>query len=371
MLENTKKPKYNKPFLPILLLAFPISTLAFSLSIFTTFFKNDENPEKTIPGRQETLQSLRVFEPNTVFAAEMEINTKRVSIVDENSTSFEVEDSWVADLSSDDSNNHRENAIYTVQSGDSINSVAAYFGVSVDTIMTFNHMKSKKLSVGDVLEVPSVSGVMHEIKKGDTLAGLAKKYSIDSEDIALYNGLLSSDDLVVGEDIFLPGAKEEEKPAKKNSNLATKNTSSKKPVTWARGDTTHLNTPASIKKYSNLTKLQGYFLFPAPGSTRTQKMHGNNGVDLANKTGSPVLASADGVVAVAKSSGYNFGYGNYIKITHPNGTETIYGHLSKVHVTTGQSVTRGQLIGAIGSTGNSTGPHLHFEIHGAYNPFAW
>jgi len=376
MSQNPNKTQYNKSFLPILLLAFPLSAFALSMTVFTDFFKSANNSSKSEVFQEENLQSMRVFEPNKVFASTEEIDIKKVNIIDENSTSFESENSFIDDLSSGSTDNHHENAIYTVQKGDSLNSIASYFGVSVDTIVTFNHMSSKIVSVGDVLEVPSVSGVMHEIKKGDTLASLSKKYNIDSEDIALYNGLLSNDTLIAGDEIFLPGAKEDVK-VKKNTSILSKTfakdatTKNKKAATWARGDTSHLNTPSAIKKYSGLPKLEGYFIFPAPGSTRTQKMHGNNGVDFANKIGSPVLAAADGVVAVAKTSGYNYGYGNYIKITHPNGTETIYGHLSKVSVTAGQSVTRGQQIGAVGSTGNSTGPHLHFEIHGAYNPFAW
>jgi murein DD-endopeptidase MepM/ murein hydrolase activator NlpD len=140
---------------------------------------------------------------------------------------------------------------------------------------------------------------------------------------------------------------------------------------WANGDTSHLNTSGDIAKYSSLPKYAGYYIFPTPGAVRTQKMHGNNGVDLGNKTGAPVLAAAGGTVTVAKAGGYNYGYGNYIRITHPNGTETIYGHLSRVDVSVGQTVDKGQQIGAVGSTGNSTGPHLHFEVRGAYNPWAW
>jgi murein DD-endopeptidase MepM/ murein hydrolase activator NlpD len=100
-------------------------------------------------------------------------------------------------------------------------------------------------------------------------------------------------------------------------------------------------------------------------------MHGQNATDLANKLGSPVLASAEGVVRVAKSGSYNFGYGNYIIISHPNGTETLYAHNQTLLVSPGQTVSKGQQIATIGSTGNSTGPHVHFEIRGAYNPFAW
>ena len=388
MLEKPKKPIKNKAFLPLLVFVLPFTAYAISFSILTEIFKVSDKKE-VLTSRSENLQNLKVFEPSKILSDSENIDTNSLSIVGENDTSFETGNDFTDDLTANISENHSENAIYTVQKGDSIYSIASYFGVSVETIMSFNHLSSKAVHNGDVLEVPSVSGVPYRIGKGDTLAKISKKYNIDTEDIALYNGLQEDEMLVVGDEIFIPNAKETiivpkittvTKIAKntiKDTNINTSSTfvkdisSAQSTVKWARGDTAHLNTPAAIAKNSSLPKYEGYFLFPAPGATRTQKMHGNNGCDLANKIGSPVLASATGVVTVAKSGGYNFGYGNYIKIKHPNGTETIYGHLSRVDVSVGQSVSRGEQIGAVGSTGNSTGPHLHFEIHGAYNPFAW
>jgi murein DD-endopeptidase MepM/ murein hydrolase activator NlpD len=124
-------------------------------------------------------------------------------------------------------------------------------------------------------------------------------------------------------------------------------------------------------KYSDLPVYDDYYANPAPSARRSQKMHGANAVDLAAPVGTDILASAPGTVSVAKSTGWNYGYGQYIVITHPNGTQTVYAHLSNIDVSVGQSVSRGQKIGDMGSTGNSTGPHVHFEVRGAYNPFAW
>jgi len=90
-------------------------------------------------------------------------------------------------------------------------------------------------------------------------------------------------------------------------------------------------------------------------------------VDLAIKTGTPIRASAAGKVTLARN-GYNGGYGNLVVISHPNGTETLYAHQSKIATTTGVQVYQGEVIGYVGSTGRSTGPHLHFEVHGARNP---
>ena len=127
-----------------------------------------------------------------------------------------------------------------------------------------------------------------------------------------------------------------------------------------------------------LPEYAGYYLRPILGgrNSRATKnnpngIHGNNGVDLAGTCGSPVLASAPGQVIVAKTYNYNvkFGYGNYVVINHPNGTQTLYGHLSKILISSGQAVDRGNAIGLIGSSGNSTGCHVHFEIRGARNSF--
>jgi murein DD-endopeptidase MepM/ murein hydrolase activator NlpD len=81
------------------------------------------------------------------------------------------------------------------------------------------------------------------------------------------------------------------------------------------------------------------------------------------------MASASGVVIISRTSGWNAGYGNYIVIKHDNGTQTLYGHLSKNLVGVGEVVTQGQVIGQMGRTGKATGVHVHFEIRGAANPF--
>jgi murein DD-endopeptidase MepM/ murein hydrolase activator NlpD len=106
-----------------------------------------------------------------------------------------------------------------------------------------------------------------------------------------------------------------------------------------------------------------------PGGILTQGLHGWNAVDIGAARGTPLHAAADGTVIVARIGGYNGGYGNYVVITHGNGTQTLYGHMKNVIVSSGQTVSAGQVIGYEGSTGNSTGPHLHFEVRGAANPF--
>ena len=109
---------------------------------------------------------------------------------------------------------------------------------------------------------------------------------------------------------------------------------------------------------------------PLARYVETQGIHGYNGVDLGAPSGTPIMASADGDVIVAKAGGYNGGYGSYVVIQHANGSQTLYAHMSKVSTYAGATVKQGQVIGGVGSTGRSTGAHLHLEIrNGPKNPF--
>ena len=130
-----------------------------------------------------------------------------------------------------------------------------------------------------------------------------------------------------------------------------------------------VKTSKSPRPSSKTPEYLGYYRRPIDGGRKTQGIHGNNGVDLANSCGTPMRASASGRVIVAKSSGWNTGYGKYIVISHPNNTQTLYGHMQAVYVTVGRVVEQGEIIGELGTTGRSTGCHVHFEIRGARNPF--
>ncbi|MBI4086874.1 peptidoglycan DD-metalloendopeptidase family protein [Candidatus Kaiserbacteria bacterium] len=238
-------------------------------------------------------------------------------------------------------------SVYIVREGDALSQIAEMFDVSANTILWANDLKSANLiKPGDSLIILPVSGVRHTVKKGDSVALIAKLYEGDRADIVAYNGLSSEDDLVVGGTVVVPGGRIAPPPAPKKP-------SGSKPVPLAQ-------TPSGGN---------GYFAHPAPGTIRTQGIHGYNGVDLAAGVGTPIYAAADGEVIISKGSGWNGGYGSYIVIKHANGTQTLYAHLSAAYVSAGQSVVQGEAIGAMGNTGQSTGPHLHFEVRGARNPF--
>ena len=234
-------------------------------------------------------------------------------------------------------------SLYQVRPGDSLSEIADMFGVSINTILWANDIKdAKTIQPGDTLLILPVSGLQHTVVKGETLASIAKKFSADADEIAAYNGIEGA--LSVGATIIIPGGDLAPKPVAKATGVAV---SSKA-----------------------LPALTGYFGNPVPGARLTQGLHGHNGVDLGAPNGTPVYASAAGTVIVAKNNGgYNGGYGNYIVVSHANGTQTLYAHLSSVAISVGQTVEKGQKLGGVGSTGKSTGNHLHFEVRCAKNPF--
>jgi LysM repeat protein len=241
-----------------------------------------------------------------------------------------------------------EISVYVIRKGDSISQIADMFSVSTNTILWANDMKKgDKLTEGDVLVILPVSGVKHVVLKGQTLKGLANKYSVDVSDIAGFNGIAEDAKLAIGDELIIPDAQIVSAEPEQPKTIIT-------------------NPIDSIK--TTLKVLIGYFINPVPDYKRkSQGLHGRNGVDLAAPSGTPIVASASGVVLLARK-GYNGGYGNMVIIKHPNGTQTLYAHQSKIATSTGAQVSQGEVIGYVGSTGHSTGPHLHFEVYGARNP---
>lgn len=239
-------------------------------------------------------------------------------------------------------------SVYVVRPGDTLSDIANMFGVSINTIIWANDLKNARdVRPGDTLVILPVSGVERTVIKGDTLKSLAKKYGADAEDIAQYNGLDLAEVLVVGSTIIIPGG-EIAAPAP----TVRPSSASRAPYLGGSG-----------------SSQPGYYRNPVPGGIITQGLHGWNGIDIGGVRGTPVHAAADGTVIVARSSGWNGGYGNYVVIMHSNGSQTLYSHMKSVIVSPGQQVSSSQIIGYVGSTGKSTGNHLHFEVRGAANPF--
>lgn len=235
-------------------------------------------------------------------------------------------------------------SVYVVRKGDTLSDIARMYDVSVNTILWANNLGSARgVRPGDTLIILPVSGVERTIVKGDTLKSLAKKFGADADEIATFNGLDPAEPLAIGSTVIIPGG-EISAPVSTHQQSA--------PVIQGGG-----------------AFLVGYYSNPLPGTRVTQRLHGKNGIDLGAPRGTPIRAAADGIVIVSRAGGWNGGYGNYIVLQHPNGTQTLYSHNSSNAVYMGQSVAQGQVIGYVGATGKVTGTHLHFEVRGAANPF--
>jgi len=246
----------------------------------------------------------------------------------------------------------RKNIItYTVKEGDSPARIAAEFGISLNTLLWANNLKQNSIiKPGQELIILPITGIYHKVQKGETLVSIAKKYSASLEEIKEFNEI-NEDNLKEGQELVIPNGK---MPISSKITSSVSGSSGLKPMT---------------EDTSSWQKIDDFFLYPTSGGYNKGTLHYYNAVDIINYCGSPIYASADGIISETKSSGYNYGYGSYIKIQHFNGTMTVYAHLSAVLVKEGQRVSKGQLIGKMGDTGNSNGCHLHFEVRGAQNPF--
>jgi len=224
---------------------------------------------------------------------------------------------------------------YTVRSGDTIESITYKFGLrSISTLIAANEIKNvRTLRAGQKLIIPSQDGLIHSIKSGESLISLSVKYHVSVEDLLDTNDL-TSDILSIGQKIFIPGAKMDIDSLRN-----------------AMGET--FTCPITAKW--RLTSHFGPRTDPISGAYTS-----HTGIDMASPKGTPIKAAMSGTVIKAAWSNI---YGHYVIIKHPNGYQSLYGHMTKYIVKLGQYVEQGTKIGYVGSTGYSTGPHLHFTVY--------
>lgn len=242
---------------------------------------------------------------------------------------------------------------YVVEGGDTLSRIAESFGVSVSTITAANNMTTRStLKIGQELVILPVDGVQHTIVSGETLSHIAQKYKADVDEIITFNNIQNDGRIQPGERIIIPGAT----PPAARAALAVQKKDAPSPPPQA----------ATAK-----IDASGLFIFPVTGKI-TQGLHFLNAVDMGGSAycGTPVKAAAAGTVVQIANGGWNGGYGHYIKLRHAGGVETIYAHNARNTVANGQQVAQGETIAYMGSTGNSTGCHVHFAVRGANNPFA-
>jgi LysM repeat protein len=240
----------------------------------------------------------------------------------------------------------KEIRTYIVVAGDNPEKIAAVFGISTNTLLWANNLRDRSIiKPGQELVILPINGVRIKAGPKDTIASLAKKYQGKDDEIIAFNNLPSDGALSAGEYIIIPGGEMPEAIAPKTNK-------------------------ATAPKYATSTQKAGNWLIVPATGRNWGRTHSYNGVDISNPCGTPIYAAAAGSVILSDGSGWNGGYGKYIKIQHPNGVVTLYAHLSSILVSGGDGVAQGQLIGYMGTTGRSTGCHLHFEVRGAKNPLA-
>lgn len=244
---------------------------------------------------------------------------------------------------------------YEVKAGDTISSIAEAFNISSDTLKWSNDMDNiHTIQPGQKLKILPVTGVSHIVAAGDTLESVAKKYSAESQAILdfPFNDVADDFKLKVGQVLIIPDG------------APPKAIAPKRPVPqyFANNQSSPtFNAPGG-----------GSFIWPTLGVLTQYFAWYHPGIDVANRE-APVISAADGGRVVVSGWPDNYGYGNRVIVDHGNGYQTIYAHLSNIYVSAGQTVSRSQAIGQMGSTGRSTGTHLHFEIRYrgiAVNPLA-
>lgn len=218
---------------------------------------------------------------------------------------------------------------HTVGEGETLSGIAEAYHIDVDTLLGANPEAGATLYPGDQLVVLPQKGVLHTVTGGDTLWRVSSIYNVEIAAILAANAK-HGEGLAIGEKLFVPGGK----PVAVDLPSAPASRASVSRFGW----------PASGE-------------ISSPFGSRWGRMH--SGIDIANNIGTPITAALAGRVTYA---GWYGGYGYALMIAHGNGYSTLYGHLSAISVSAGQYVRTGQQIALMGSTGYSTGPHLHFEV---------
>ena len=229
--------------------------------------------------------------------------------------------------------------VYKVRAGDTVLTIARTFGLEGNSILWANDTLAANpdfLQIGQELYILPMNGAYHTVERGETLESIARMYKVTPAAISGFsgNGLEPPYMLTVGQKLVIPGG---EKP----------------------------DVPRHVQQYSgpipkNAQKGTGVFGWPMAGYISQRYWTGHQAIDIGSPKGTPIVAADSGYVVYVQSS--DQGYGRMVIIDHGNGQSTLYAHMSVCHVRVGQSVAKGQVIGLCGSTGNATGPHLHFEI---------
>jgi murein DD-endopeptidase MepM/ murein hydrolase activator NlpD len=225
---------------------------------------------------------------------------------------------------------------YRVRKGDIPGTIAEKFGITTDSVLSLNHINNARgLQIDQYLKIPTMSGILYTTGgSSETVAKIAEKYEVDASKVAAANHLALNAALPSGTTVFVTDAEMDwETRQEINGDLFRK----------------------PIKAAYRISSTFGWRSSPFSGA---RSYH--TGIDMACPTGTSVYAALAGKVT---STGYSPTYGNYVIVQHHSGYKTLYGHLSAILCMRNQVVDQGTRIGRVGSTGLSTGPHLHFTVY--------
>jgi len=231
---------------------------------------------------------------------------------------------------------------YVVQNGDTIGGIANRFAVTQKTILAANSTANADfIKPGQELLIPPITGVLHKVVKGDTIASIAKKYKVDEQDVLDFNHLADASAISTDQTIMVPGGELPEP-------VPTPSAPGRQPSYGGAA-------PGSAPAIGG-----GKLNWPTVGHKINQYFrYGHTGIDAECRYSDPLYAAREGTVTAVVYQRYGYGY--HVMISHGGGLITLYGHASKIFVKPGQRVSRGQSIAMCGSTGRSSGTHVHFE----------
>jgi len=220
---------------------------------------------------------------------------------------------------------------HVVQPGDTLYDISRKYNVGISTLLDFNNIDDpRRIQVGERIVLPQPDGLLYEVKKDDTINYIAKMFFTSTRDVLNANNMEYDDIIVPGQRIFIPFS------------IINK----------------YQYIPVQVRfrwpVYGVISSHYGWRIHPI---TNQESFH--SGLDIAVSEGAPIFAAEAGEVIF---TGLNGGYGYMVEIKHDDGTITKYAHMSHISVYEGQPVEMGSFIGRVGTTGFSTGPHLHFEI---------
>ncbi len=306
-----KRGRYNRPFLHIAAMAFLLIGV-----VIAPFLAN------TYP----------------IFSQPVSLSLRKASAEDKKQSIVVGDNLFQTDISQ----KPRDKIItYTAEGGDTLSTVASKFGISVNTIRWENNLTSDNLSVGQELKILPVTGIAHKVLKGETIYSIAKKYNTDPQKIVdfPFNDFANPEtfSLVEGEILIVPDGI---KPSEQK---------------YITPEVYIVSGPVPVVK--------GGFTWPVKGVITQFASWYHMALDIAAPYGTPIVAAQSGTVTEVRVGSYDTGYGNNIWISNGEGLDTHYAHMKAVNVSVGEPVVGGKtVIGWIGLTGRTTGPHVHFEI---------